>query len=334
MVSLKSEEVIPSGELVYLTTDDIIPSRNNPRQLFDAGPLETLKDNIRVHGVLVPLTVYKPKGQRRYSILDGERRYHCCVELEAEGRQIKIPANIVSPPSKIAGLLYMFSIHNFREQWELMPTALGLRTVMERLGENDNAALARLTGLSQPQIERCKVLLRYPEEYQQLSLDPDPKKRIPSNFWIELDPILELCRAHLPDLIGSIGLNGIIDALISKYRAGKIKSVIHFRRIMEAYEVAEDRRQTVIERLREYITTTTLETRAAFDEFVVDNRRVRGAIDACHTFIRDLERLKLDYTLDRDELRMALTDVVVFVEDMLDKLGGSDSPEGSDESPQ
>lgn len=334
MVSLKSEEVIPSGELVYLTTGDIIPSRNNPRQLFDARPLETLKNNIRVHGVLVPLTVYKPKGQRKYSILDGERRYHCCVELENEGREVRIPANIVSPPSKIAGLLYMFSIHNFREQWELMPTALGLRTVMERLNERDNAALSRLTGLSEPQIERCKILLRYPEDYQQLSLEPDPRKRIPSNFWIELDPILELCRVNLPDLIDSIGVNGVIDALIAKYRAGRIKSVIHFRRIMEAYEVAEDRRRAVVDRLRDYITTTNLETRAAFDEFVVDNRRVRGAIGACQTFIRDLERLKLDYTLDRDELRTALTDVVVFVEDMLDKLGGSDPPDDTDVPPE
>lgn len=334
MVSLKADEVIPSGELVYLATGDIIPSRNNPRQLFDARPLETLKSNIRVHGVLVPLTVYKPKGQRKYSILDGERRYHCCVELEAEGRQLKIPANIVSPPSKIAGLLYMFSIHNFREQWELMPTALGLRTVMERLEENDNVALSRLTGLSESQIERCKVLLRYPEEYQQLSLEADPKKRIPSNFWIELDPILELCRTQLPDLVQSLGVNGVIDALIAKYRARKIKSVIHFRRIMEAYLIAEDRRQAVIERLRLYITTTDLETRDAFDEFVVDNRRVRGAIDACQTFIRDLERLKLDYTLDRDGLRAALSDVVVFAEDMLDKLGGSDPPDDTDEPPE
>jgi len=223
----------------------------------------------------------------------------------------------------------MFSIHNFREQWELMPTALGLRTVMDRLGETDNAALSRLTGLSEPQIERCKVLLNYPERYQQLSLEPDPTKRIPSNFWIELDPVLDLCRENLQGLIKRIGLNGIIDAVIEKYRAGRVRSVIHFRRIIEAYEVAEDRRQRVVERLEEYIVTTDLETRAAFDEFVVDNRRVRGAITACDTFIRDLERSKVDHTVDhdRDDLRRALKKVAKFTQQMLDKLAGGDSPE-------
>src|SRR6266404_5342770 len=146
----KSEAtVIPSGTPVTLHIEDIIPSRNNPRHLFDRPQLDALKKNIREHGVLVPLTIYRPRGQKKYSILDGERRYRCCVELEEEGRHLDIPANVVAPPSKIAGILYMFSIHNFREQWELMPTALALKTVMETLEERDNSAINKLTGLSE-----------------------------------------------------------------------------------------------------------------------------------------------------------------------------------------
>src|SRR5574341_622964 len=178
-------QVVPSGELKRLKPEEIIPSKSNPRHLFDRPELDDLKKNIRQHGVLVPITVYQPKGQKKYSILDGERRFRCCIELQAEGIEIDLPANVVAPPTKIAGLLYMFSIHNFREQWELMPTALGLRIVMEELEEHDNKVLCRLTGLSEPQIERCKILLEFPERFQNLSLDPDPKTRIPSNFWIE-----------------------------------------------------------------------------------------------------------------------------------------------------
>ena len=86
----KSKELIPSGTLVTLTIEDIIPSRSNPRHLFDRPELDALKKNIRQHGVLVPLTIYRPKGQKKYSILDGERRYRCCVELEDEGRHLDI----------------------------------------------------------------------------------------------------------------------------------------------------------------------------------------------------------------------------------------------------
>jgi ParB family chromosome partitioning protein len=320
----KSEELIPSGTPVTLTIADIIPSRSNPRHLFDRPQLDALKKNIRQHGVLVPLTIYRPKGQKKYSILDGERRYRCCVELEEEGQHIDIPGNVVSPPSKIAGILYMFSIHNFRESWELMPTALALKSVMETLGETDNTAINKLTGLSEPQIERCKILLTYPERYQQMSLDVDPQARIPSNFWIELAPVLDLVKQELPDLVEKHTLNGIIDLLVQKYRARRIKSVIHFRRIMEAYEVADEQRAKVIQQLRNYIENVDLETRSVFDEFVVDQRRIRNAIDACHDFIRELRRLKIDYTLDRDELRAALEDVKRFAEETIAKLEGSD----------
>src|SRR5260370_5141236 len=173
-------QIVPTGQLRHLTTKQVIPSTNNPRHLFDPDQLLELKKNIGEHGVLVPITVYQAKGQAKFSILDGERRYRCVRELIAEGRgekdgqPLKLPANVVEPPTKVAGLLYMFSIHNFREGWELMPTARSLQIVMEELGERDNKKLEKLTGLSERQIERCKTLLTFPERFQQLSLDPEP----------------------------------------------------------------------------------------------------------------------------------------------------------------
>lgn len=319
--------VVPSGRLLRLELEALKPSASNPRHLFDPEPLRELKENIRQHGVLVPITVYQLKGQDKYAILDGERRYRCCIELKDEGLRLEIPANVVEPPTKVAGLLYMFSIHNFREGWELMPTALSLKIVMKELGTEDNTAITRLTGLSEPQIDRCKILLKFPERFQKLSLDPAPKTRIPSNFWIEVYPVLDLCEQVLPKLVSEFSRNGVIEKLIDKYRAKKIKSVIHFRRIMEAYEVSDDEtRKTVIKRLREYILDEQLETRKAFDEFVVDSRRLQGAVDACEEFLRQLQRLKLDYSLEREEIKRALEKVRDYTQKLLNKLEGTDQP--------
>jgi ParB/RepB/Spo0J family partition protein len=320
---------VPTGLLKHLSIEDLKPSRNNPRGLFDEDPLSDLRENIRVHGVLVPITVYPIKGQDRYAILDGERRYRCCVDLAEEGVKVRIPANVVEPPDKVSGLLYMFSIHNFRESWELMPTALSLRLVMDALGEQDNAKLGRLTGLSGAQIERCKVLLAFPARFQQLSLDPDPKTRIPSNFWIEALPVLDLAERVLPRLFAERGRDGVTDRLVEKYRAKRIKSVIHFRRIVEAYEVADsgEGRKAVADRLNQYISDVQLETRKAFDEFVVDSRRIQTAVQACDEFISRLERSKLEHTLERDELTLALKRVRTYVDDLLEKLAGRDAPD-------
>ena len=324
--TLDISQVVPTGLLRTLKANQLVPSRNNPRHLFDPEPLKELKENIRQHGVLVPLTVYQQKGQTKFAILDGARRHRCCVELNKEGLDLDIPANVVDPPTKIAGLLYMFSIHNFREPWELMPTALSLEIVMKELGKEDNDALSELTGLGSAQIERCKKLLSFPKRFQNLSLDPEPGVRIPSNFWIEAYPVLDLCEEQLPDLRDELGRWGITDRFVEKYRAKSIKSVIHFRRIMEAYESADGQRQTVLEKLRSYIKTTELETRATFDEFVMPARKIQGVINACADFVDHLKRLKLEHTLDKEEVTQALRNTKEYIQLLLNQLKGSDPP--------
>ena len=326
------DEVIPTGVLMRLSPEDVKPSLNNPRHLFDHAELDDLKNSIREKGVLVPITAYRPKGQTKFSILDGERRYRCVLELNAEHHSVDLPANVVEPPSKIAGLLYMFNIHNFREAWELMPTALGLKIVIEELGENDSRALAKLTGLSETQVERCRKLLAFDERYQAMSLDPDPKTRIPSNFWIEALPVLDLVERELPELAASLNRDKITDKLIEKYRAKRIKSVIHFRRIMESYDTSEDDkavRGSVLRRLEQFVLDPNLETRAAFDEFVVDKRRARTAAAACADFLSTLSKLRLTYMTDdadRRELREALKEIEAYCKSLRRALEGRDEP--------
>lgn len=322
-----SPQVVPSGTLKRLKTHDIIPSRNNPRVLFDPEPLRELRDSIRQHGVLVPITVYQAKGQTKYQILDGERRYRCCADLMNEGLEVDIPANVVEPPNKLASLLYMFSIHNFREAWELMPTALSLEIVMRDTEEKDNKALSELTGLSDPQINRCKTLLAYPERFQEMSLDPNPVSRIPSNFWIEAYPVLGIYEneAALRDIIEQYGRDGITEKLVEKYRAGKIKSVIQFRMIMEAYE-DEQRRAEVVQSLREYILDIQLEARKTFEGFVKEGRKVQGTLAACDEFLKQINRLKLEHIVEKDDVTRELEKVRDYINDLLQKLAGGDAP--------
>ena len=273
--SNSSPLVVPKGTLIHLAPTQLRPNPSNPRRLFDADPLESLKASIRQHGVLVPLTVYKLAGQDKYAILDGERRYKCCTMLAKEGVTISIPANVVDPPDTMASLVYMFNIHQFREQWELMPTARALKSVIKSLDSSDQEELHQLTGLSLSQIERCKRILTFPERYQQMSLEQDPKPRIPSNFWVELYPVLGKAEEVLPLFVRDLTRDGITDKLVEKYRKKKIRSVIHFRRILEAFDVAESASEVkeIGKQLQKYILDPNLETRVVFDGFIRDSRR-------------------------------------------------------------
>lgn len=321
---------IPAGLLRQLKVSDIKPSSDNPRQLFDPEPLSELRASIKQHGVLVPITVYQPKGQSKYTILDGERRYRCCLELQKEGKVVPIPANVVAPPDKKAALLYMFSIHSFREEWELMPTALGLKEVMGILEKTDNKSLSQLTGLSVTQIERCKWLLEFPDKFQKMSLEEDPAKRIPSNFWIELYPVWQLYRDQLPELYEDLGKDNFIQRFVDKYWDKKIISVIHFRRIREGITNVRDKPERLKQfkgRMALYINDPTLETRKAFDEFLI-TRDMRTAASACEEFISKIKSLKLEYIVDeKEEMMKMLKGVQVYISNLLQKMEGDDPPE-------
>jgi ParB family chromosome partitioning protein len=333
-------QIVPAGQLKMLSSEDIKPSSHNPRHLFDHDELIELKNNIAERGVLVPITAYQAPAQTKFSILDGERRYRCVLELNREGHKdkhghpIRLPANIVEPPTKIAGLLYMFNIHNLREQWELMPTALGLKIVMEELGETDNKVLTKLTGLSDPQIERCKKLLAFPEQFQKLSLDPNPKTRIPSNFWIEALPVLNLALEVVPT-VKQLGRTKATEKLVDKYRGKRIKSVIHFRRIMEAYQLTEEEpavQANVVRRLEEFFLNPNLDAKQGFEDFIGERKRVQSAISACDAFLDQLQKFKLRYTADDDErkiLRAALKGVREYCKSLEEALKGTDDPEAS-----
>src|SRR5437870_2408544 len=119
------------AHVTNIRVTDISPNPHNPRRLFDEKPMQILEESIKKLGILVPVTVYKDEDKGRgdakqYVILDGERRWRCAKELGLK----RVPAIIVEKPSEAQNILTMFHIHNVREGWQLMPTALKLHTLM------------------------------------------------------------------------------------------------------------------------------------------------------------------------------------------------------------
>src|SRR5881628_2359541 len=161
---------INPAPVMHIPLADIAPNPHNPRRLFDEEPMAILKESISRLGVLVPVTVYRPRKRRAneppYVLLDGERRWRCAQDLELES----VPAIVIDEPDDTQNILTMFHIHNVREGWQLMPTALKLQTLMDKLQETNERKLAELTKLSLAQIRRCKILLTFDREFQNMML--------------------------------------------------------------------------------------------------------------------------------------------------------------------
>lgn len=304
----------------------------NPRRLFDQVPLKVLEDSIRANGILVPLTIYLEKRNNQHYILDGERRWRCAEAIETDTsnpRKVRIPANVVEPPTPVANILWMFNIHNLREQWDLMPTALSLEVVMKELGQADDRKLAELTKLSEPQIKRCKMLLTYDKQYQERMMAVDTDKRIKANFFIELYPVLDLYMKMPKPVRGGKTLNQLIDHFLNMYEAGKIASVIHFRRILEAYdyireagEVDEAKEARFQECVQKLATSTQYTIRKLFDPLTAEDKSIDTAQRACADFLDQMKRLKIEHVVKRTQLRKSLQTIQEYVSNLLTKLEG------------
>jgi ParB family chromosome partitioning protein len=215
---------------------DIAPNPHNPRRLFDEEPMRILEESIKKLGVLVPVTVYRATSSRhdgRYVLLDGERRWRCARIL----KRVNIPAIVIQKPSDEQNILTMFHIHNVREGWQLMPTALKLKVLMDRLEETNERKLNELTQLSIAQIRRCKILLTYPRKYQDMMLAP-VSERMKADFFIELQRIRgPAIEEHLRPWTRR-GDSRCIEILLDKYEREVVKAVTDFRRIAEVYRAS------------------------------------------------------------------------------------------------
>lgn len=225
-----------------LPTSSLTPNPHNPRYLFDKQPMEILRSSIERVGILVPLTVYFDNRKKRYVILDGQRRWTCAKLVGLKD----VPVNQVAEPTLVQNIVTMFQIHKLREDWELMPTALKVELLMKELGDRNDARLGELTGLDESVIVRCKKLLSFDREFQDLMLDPDPDRRMKADFFIELYPVLHDREVRKFDWFKE---KRFIKQMIAKYfhESRTIKAVTDFRLIKQ--HISNARRAKRLSRL-------------------------------------------------------------------------------------
>jgi ParB/RepB/Spo0J family partition protein len=74
-----------SSEILFIDIDKIEPDPNQPRKFFDRDSLDSLKESIVSSSLLDPIMVRKNEERKDfYLIIDGERRWKACSELNFE----------------------------------------------------------------------------------------------------------------------------------------------------------------------------------------------------------------------------------------------------------
>lgn len=299
-------------------TGSLQANPHNPRRLFDKLPLQTLEESIRRVGVLVPLTVFKAKGSTKFTILDGQRRWICALNIGLS----TVPINEVPEPGTAQNIVTMFQIHKLREDWELMPTALKLGVLMDELEEKRDAALAELTGLNTAVVTRCKKLLTFEVRYQEMMLYADPNDRIKADFFIELYPVLN---DRLVQSAKWYERSKVIESFLRKYREGLsgFKSITDFRKVKQYLVVARaaNKEAEILERLGLLIDDDNLQ----ISDLEIDTAKIhREAANLVRTLSRiekDIDALDADQFLGEEDLWRQLE---ALVKKISEKLNSAD----------
>ena len=113
------------------------------------------------------------------------------------------------------------------------------------------------------------------------------------------------------------------------YHEGKIPSVIHFRRILEANDyltedgnVDEAKEERFHSALRTLATSEKHSIRKLFDPLTAEDQSIASAQKLCIDFLEEIRALKVEHVLKRAPLRKALLSVQKHVSELLTKLEG------------
>jgi ParB/RepB/Spo0J family partition protein len=307
-------------KLEEIPPEHIDRNPENPRQHFRENGLNRLAESIEESGgVLVPLYVYRdPKDSDRYRLIDGERRWLTALRLGVP----HVPALVRDdPPDPAKNIVEMFNIHKVREDWEDMPTALALREVVARTGENDPEALTHITGLSKEQIGRYKLILDLPQEYQ----DMIDAGEVPMNFFVELDRnVIKPLARDRTGLAEEFSEKALRQSFLAKRRAGAMDDLIALRKVKPIIKraAADAGNPSAASELDAFLRRLFTEPTATVDE--IYDESVAFAVEIDKVIQRALQLpSQLDNVIQRSdsaEDRALLLETVRTTRDALDAL--------------
>lgn len=158
-----AQTIIDGNKIAQILIDNLLPSRFQPRQIFDENALNDLAESIREKGVLQPLLVRPAPGQEaKYEIIAGERRFRASKIVGLT----QLPVIIKEFDDKAA--LEIALIDNLqREDLNPLEEAKAYVRLMKEFNYTQEE-LARVVGKSRSYVANIMRLLDLPQPVQNM----------------------------------------------------------------------------------------------------------------------------------------------------------------------
>lgn len=287
---------------------------DNPRLIFQSQELSALEDSIREQGILVPLTVYQDR--RSYTLLDGERRWRCAIRLGLHS----VPVIIQEKPDRVTNIMMMFAIHNARQDWDPLPTALKLeeleKIMTQASGEPPSERkLAATASLSLGEVRRYRKILALPKSLRRELMNelekPRGEQRLTVDHVIEaMDGASRLAKA---DVVDRGETPTLVNAIVSKFRSEVLTSTVEPRklsRIARAVEREEISPKRVRREIDRFISNPNTTINQVFERTVERADFSHGTEQLVSRSLARLREIRTRHIVLTPEFRKLLEDFV------------------------
>ncbi|MDR2302951.1 MAG: ParB/RepB/Spo0J family partition protein [Deltaproteobacteria bacterium] len=176
--------------IISISIDRVEADPYQPRKFFAVNSLEQLKQSIFSTTLLDPILIRENDSKPgHYLIVDGERRWRSCKELNLD----KIDCRILSKDS-LDYALVSFSQNVHREDFTAMEKAMAIENIFVKMKSEDDTA--DLTAL----IAKIHLSKSYVSELLKISkLEPEIKaEALKSNLW-SYPKLLRLAKTATPE---------------------------------------------------------------------------------------------------------------------------------------
>jgi ParB family transcriptional regulator, chromosome partitioning protein len=200
------------GEFFYLSTEDLIPFKNQARITFDDKEIKELADSIKEYGVRQPLTVLRNED-KKYEVVSGERRLRAAKLIGLE----KVPCIVLKHNEEADAVALIENVH----RKDLHPIELGsaYRKLLEKNIFKSQDELAEKISVSKSKVSEYIKYSTLPHEIQSYIIEHNISSRDKLRALVSVNNDIE----KMKSLLGiTKQINENFSILRIAYKKGKI----------------------------------------------------------------------------------------------------------------